>query len=63
MTLPFALALVAQVGFLIHLMAMLEPGIGRASADLAISIINIAAVIGPISHGPGDRSLGPCRRL
>lgn len=50
-TAPFALALLAQVGFLVHLIAMLEPGIGRATAGLAISIITFAAVIGRVGLG------------
>ena len=33
-TLPFALALMAQVGFIVHLIALLEPKLGRAARDL-----------------------------
>jgi hypothetical protein len=50
-TAPFALALLAQVGFLVHLIAMLEPSIGRTSAGLAISVITIAAVVGRVGLG------------
>ena len=31
-SIPFALALVAQIGFIVHQIAMLEPKIGRANA-------------------------------
>lgn len=48
---PFALALFAQVGFLVHLVAILEPMIGRASAGLAISIVSITAVVGRLGLG------------
>ena len=48
---PFALALFAQVGFLVHLVAILEPTIGRASAGLAISIVSITAVVGRLGLG------------
>lgn len=48
---PFALALFAQVGFLVHLVAILEPTIGRASAGLAISIVSITAVVGRVGLG------------
>src|SRR5205807_6278026 len=38
-SIPFALALVAQVGFIVHQIALLEPKIGRASAGFAVSVM------------------------
>jgi cyanate permease len=37
-TAPFALALTAQIGFLVHQIAILEPSLGPALAALAVSI-------------------------
>lgn len=48
---PFALALVAQVGFLVHLIAFLEPTIGRYLAGVALSLGSICAVIGRVGLG------------
>jgi cyanate permease len=48
---PFALALMAQVGFLVHQIALLEPAIGRTAAGLAIAVLTIAAVIGRLVLG------------
>lgn len=48
---PFALALVAQVGFLVHLIAFLEPTIGRYLAGVALSLASICAVIGRVGLG------------
>ena len=48
---PFALALFAQVGILVHLMAILEPKVGHAAAGLAISIISFMAVLGRLALG------------
>jgi len=35
-TIPFALALLAQVGFLVHQIALLEPKLGRSGAGLPL---------------------------
>jgi cyanate permease len=48
---PFALALMAQVGFLVHQIALLEPTIGRTAAGLAVAVLTIAAVIGRFALG------------
>ena len=48
---PFALALMAQVGFLVHQIALLEPAIGRTAAGLAVAVLTIAAVIGRLVLG------------
>jgi MFS family permease len=50
-TLPFALALLAQVGFLVHLIALLTPRIGHPLAGAAVSITAAAAVVGRLGLG------------
>jgi cyanate permease len=49
--LPFALALTAQIGFLVHQIALLEPKIGRSGAGLAVAVTTFMAVMGRISLG------------
>ena len=41
---PFSLALVAQIGFIVHLLAMLEPKIGGAGAGFASSLMSSMAI-------------------
>jgi MFS family permease len=48
---PFALALLAQVGFFVHQIALLEPSLGRTGAGLAVGVLTIAAVIGRVVLG------------
>jgi MFS family permease len=48
---PFALALMAQVGFLVHQIALLEPALGRTRAGLAIAVLTVTAVAGRIALG------------
>jgi cyanate permease len=48
---PFAMALMAQVGFLVHQIAFLEPAIGRTRAGLAVAVLTIAAVVGRLALG------------
>lgn len=48
---PFALGLMAQVGFLTHQAAYLGPTLGAGGAALAISITTAAAVIGRLAMG------------
>jgi len=48
---PFAMALTAQVGFLVHQIPLLEPAMGRTRAGLAVAVLTIAAVIGRIVLG------------
>jgi cyanate permease len=48
---PFALALMAQVGFLVHQIALLEPSIGRTAAGMAVAVLTVAAVIGRLVLG------------
>src|SRR5439155_20640474 len=48
---PFALALMAQVGFIVHQIAILEPTMGRSLAALAIALTTTMAVIGRLCLG------------
>jgi predicted MFS family arabinose efflux permease len=48
---PFALALLAQVGFIIHQIPFLEPSIGRGGAGLAVALMTAAAVAGRVGLG------------
>ncbi|KYH00912.1 MFS transporter [Bradyrhizobium sp. DOA1] len=51
MVLPIAIALLAQMGFIIHQVAFLEPLIGRASAGLAVTIMAAMAIVGRLLLG------------
>jgi MFS family permease len=51
MVLPIAVALLAQMGFIIHQVTFLEPLIGRASAGLAVTVMAAMAVVGRLSLG------------
>src|SRR5262245_44506272 len=48
---PFAVALMAQIGFIVHQIAFLEPAMGRPLAGLAVGVMTVAAVIGRILLG------------
>ena len=48
---PFALALMAQVGFLVHQIALLEPALGRTRAALAVAVLTVTAVAGRVALG------------
>ena len=48
---PFALGFFAQVGFLVHQIAMLEPAMGRAAAGVAVAATTAAAVCGRLVLG------------
>jgi MFS family permease len=48
---PFALALMAQVGFLVHQIAFLEPALGRTLAGSAVAVLTVAAIIGRLALG------------
>jgi MFS family permease len=50
-SMPFALGLTAQVGFLTHQVAFLSPVIGTIAAGWAVSLTTFAAVIGRIGAG------------
>ena len=48
---PFALALMAQVGFLVHQIAFLEPALGRTAAGSAVAVLTVTAIIGRLALG------------
>src|SRR5258706_13259077 len=48
---PFAMALTAQVGFLVHQIAILEPTVGRAQAGVSVAALAVAAIIGRLTLG------------
>jgi MFS family permease len=48
---PFALALMAQIGFIVHQIAFLEPSIGRTNAGLAVGLMTVMAVVGRVGIG------------
>jgi MFS family permease len=50
-TVPFALVLVAQVGFIVHQISFLNPIIGREHAGIAVSVMSLMAVIGRLIFG------------
>ncbi len=50
-TISFALALIAQAGFLVHQIAFLEPQIGRALAGTAVMVTTSMAVVGRLTVG------------
>jgi predicted MFS family arabinose efflux permease len=56
---PFALALLAQVGFLVHQIALLEPKLGRSGAGFAVALTTSMAVIGRLCLGMVAHRLDP----
>ena len=50
-SIPFALALTAQVGFLTHQVAFLSPALGTVAAGWAVSLTTFAAVAGRVATG------------
>ena len=48
---PFALALTAQVAFIVHQIAFMEPLAGRAQAALSVSVMTVMAVVGRLTLG------------
>jgi cyanate permease len=50
-TAPFALALLAQVGFIVHQIALLEPAVGRSLAALAVAVSTTMAMTGRLCLG------------
>jgi MFS family permease len=51
MTLPFAFAIAAQVGFLVHQLAFLQPKIGLQTASYAVAVTTFMAVLGRLVVG------------
>ena len=56
---PFALALIAQVAFIVHQIAFMEPLVGRAQAALSVSVMTVMAVIGRLTLGAVVDRLDP----
>ena len=52
LALPFALALAAQVGFIVHQVAFLLPRLGSAGAGTAIAATAVAAALGRLAFAP-----------
>jgi MFS family permease len=50
-SIPFALALLAQIGVIVHQVALLEPKIGRTNAGLAVSLMTFMAIVGRLGLG------------
>ena len=55
----FSLALLAQVAFIVHQIAFMEPLVGRAQAALSVSIMTVMAVIGRLTLGAVVDRLDP----
>lgn len=51
LSLAFALALAAQVGFLVHQLSMLEPWLSPSEAALVVSLTTLAALLGRVGAG------------
>ncbi|HEX6210523.1 MAG TPA: MFS transporter [Methylomirabilota bacterium] len=49
LSLSFGLALVAQVGFIVHQLAFLEPALGPIQAALAVSATTVSALLGRVA--------------
>jgi predicted MFS family arabinose efflux permease len=47
-SIAFALVLFAQVGFIVHLIAFLDPVIGREKAAIAVALLTAMAVVGRV---------------
>lgn len=56
---PFALGLVAQIGFIVHQIALLEPKVGRPGAGFAVALTTSMAVIGRLCLGMVVDRLNP----
>ena len=56
---PFALALVAQIGFIVHQIALLEPKIGRSGAGFAVALTTSMAMLGRFCLGMVVDRLNP----
>ncbi len=54
---PIALALTAQVGFLVHQIAILEPVLGRAQAGFSVAALTVMAILGRFGLGAFANSL------
>jgi predicted MFS family arabinose efflux permease len=50
-SIPFAIAITSQAGFLVHQIAFLEPALGRTTAGIAVAITSAMAIIGRLTLG------------
>jgi MFS family permease len=50
-TVPFALLLTAQVGFIVHQISFLDPIMGRERASIAVALMTAMAVVGRVLFG------------
>ena len=48
---PFSLSLLSQAGFLVHLIAFLEPVTGRNTAGVAVAVTTAMAIVGRLALG------------
>ena len=55
----FSLVLLAQVAFIVHQIAFMEPLVGRAQAALSVSIMTVMAVLGRLTLGAVVDRLDP----
>jgi MFS family permease len=58
-TIPFSLGVAAQVGFIVHQIAILQPKIGPVGAGLAVSVMTSMAIAGRLSLGMVADRLNP----
>lgn len=58
-SIPFSLAMLAQVGFIVHQIAMLEPKIGQVRAGFAVALMTFMAIIGRLALGAVIDRLNP----
>ena len=58
-SIPFALALLAQIGFIVHQIALLEPRVGRADAGFAVALMTFMAIAGRLGLGLVVDKLNP----
>jgi MFS family permease len=56
---PFALVLIAQVAFIVHQIAFMQPIVGRAQAAVSVSLMTTFAVIGRLTLGAVVDRLDP----
>ena len=57
LSIAFALVLFAQVGFIVHLIAVLDPVIGRGGAAAAVALLTAMAVAGRLLFSIGPKTM------
>ncbi len=50
-TVPFAMLMIAQVGFIVHQISFLDPIMGRERASIAVALMTAMAVVGRVLFG------------